>query len=303
MKNSLLTATRQALAYADLFDFPLTQSELWPRLIGSPRTTKKSWQSQLKTWVDEKVIGKKEGYFFLPGREKLVERRKKEAAVYYQKLPLARRAARLLAAIPTVWLVGLSGNLASRRAKPSDDIDLVIITAPDRLWLTRAVVYLLLFVFGRLAGLKVRRPREKEVADKLCLNLFLDAGKLALEGKARNLFTAHEVVLMTPLVSKHDTGRRFLQANSWVAGFFPNQSFGKTSPLRAKSSRLMARLNQFCFEKQVGWMKGKPKVKKVTLTRAFFHPRDNTESVLARFARRCQKKSIPYISLDTLEAP
>ena len=79
-------------------------------------------------------------------------------------------------------------------ADKQDDIDFFIITAKGTMWTTRLCSAFLLSA----AGLR-RTPNQKQVANKICLNMFMQEGDLSLPASERDLFSAHEVLQMVPL--------------------------------------------------------------------------------------------------------
>jgi len=304
-------ASLKALIYADLFDFPLTEEELWRRLICPSKINQQEWKKELTDWVVRKKIGRKEGYYFLPGREGNIAKRQRGEKFWPSKFALAQKAASLLKKIPTVYFIGLTGNLALGTAQADDDIDLMIITAPGALWLTRLWIYLLLVLNNmrwpisskarNKLRLSARCPSEKSASDKLCLNLFLDGSDLEMEAGNQNLFIAHEIAFIKPLINKKQTYERFLSANQWVREFLPNafslKSMANTSrriifvELRGVFFRFF---NYPCYWFQRFYMRGKPLAKKVSLTQAFFHPRDQSGKIMNRFVARCKKEKIPF---------
>jgi len=290
----------RALTYADLFDFPLTEEELWRRLIRPSKISRQEWKKSLVDWVVRKKIGEKKGYYFLPGREKNVAKRQREEKSWLSKFALAQKAANLLKEIPVVYFVGLTGNLALGTAQADDDIDLMIIAAPGALWLARLWIYLLLLTKGRAQGLSPRCPSEKSASDKLCLNLFLDSNDLGMEIASQNLFIAHEIAFIRPLVNKKQTCERFLIANRWARKFLPNAFSlkpGRTcvpqgAALASPQGVFFKFFNYPCFWLQRFYMRGKPLAKKISLTQAFFHPQDQSGRIMNRFIARCKKQNI-----------
>jgi hypothetical protein len=113
--------------------------------------------------------------------------------------------------IPWVRLVALTGTRAMDNARADDDIDLMIITAANRLWLTRLLLTCLLFPWLR---------RGKQIARRLCLNLWLDETALAIT--PQNLFTAHEICQAVPLYNQDKTYEKFIKANQWVKQYLAN---------------------------------------------------------------------------------
>jgi hypothetical protein len=87
-----------------------------------------------------------------------------------------------------------------------DDIDVLIVTAPDRVWLTRALSIALVYA-GKLCG------------DTLCPNYVISERALALE--RHTLFVAHEFAQMVPVygLAVYD---RMRAVNPWVQCVLPN---------------------------------------------------------------------------------
>lgn len=202
------------LAYADIFDYPLKEKEIWRFLIS---TKKESPVSVKKTLLKLPQVSQKEDYFFLRARKDLVALRRKRARLGKKKLKIASKMASWLKLVPFIKLVALTGALAMENSQKDDDIDFLIITSKNRLWLTRLLTVLLIELVGSR-----RRPGDKKFEDKVCLNMFLAESHLALPKKERDLFSAHEVCQMKLLWEKDNTYQKFLKANQWVRRYLPN---------------------------------------------------------------------------------
>ncbi len=131
---------------------------------------------------------------------------------------------KLLSLFPQIKLVGLSGSVAMMSAKEEDDIDLFIITAKNRLFTGRLIALFLAETLGirRKFTDKSSKSHVSRFNNKVCLNLFFDERDLAVPHFKRNLYVAHEVLQMKPIVNKDYTYKKFLEANQWVNDFFPN---------------------------------------------------------------------------------
>ncbi|MCD6225724.1 hypothetical protein J7J95_01425, partial [bacterium] len=190
-----MNSSLKTLVYADIFSFPLTKKEWWRRQI-APSLPFVLWEKEITRLLEEGKVKEKGGYFFLPGKEKNVLRRRQEEKIFKKKQKLIKKAVFLLKKIPLVWLVGLTGRLAHGVAREDDDIDLLVITAPFSLWIARLWIYGLFFLWGRRWGLKIRRPFQKKAPNALCFNLFLDRKRLSLP--AQNVFFAYEAAFFRP---------------------------------------------------------------------------------------------------------
>lgn len=211
-------AILRTLAYADVFDYPLTKEEIWKWLVGKQATGKRQKEVEKRLKENSYLlshISYRQGFYSLKGREKIVALRKKREQYSASKLKLAGKVAGIMRLIPWVKLVGVTGALAMSNSDKGDDIDLLIITSKNRLWLTRGLVV----TFLRLAGL-YRRPGK--IKNKICPNMFLDEAHLSIPQKERDLFSAHEVCQMKPLWEKRRTYQRYLRANQWSKEFLPN---------------------------------------------------------------------------------
>lgn len=102
-------------------------------------------------------------------------------------------------------MVAVSGGLAMDNARDYD-IDMLIVTAPGRLWLVRGLAVALVRL-ARLHGVK------------LCPNFLLTENALAIPD--RDLYNAHEIVQMVPLYGL-GTYRKMRALNAWTETFLPN---------------------------------------------------------------------------------
>ncbi len=201
----LLDAVLATVAYADMFDFPLRRQEIQRDLIGLAAPAA-STTNAIDTLLDRDRLAADGSYLVLPGRRGLAKLRQSREAQAARLWPIAQRFGRLIARFPFVRLVAVTGSLAAGNPDDRADVDYLIVTAPGRLWSVRA-----------MAALPVRLARRAGV--HLCPNYLLTTRALALEHK--DLFTAHELLLATPLAGA-PTYRQFLGYNNWAARWLPN---------------------------------------------------------------------------------
>lgn len=283
-------AILRTLAYADIFDYPLTSEEIFRFLIADEPSSLSSFEKTLSRMrAGKKLRTDTQGrFYFLLGRKELVSRRKKREKISQEKLKLAQKTARLLKIISTIKLIGLTGKLAMENAEKEDDIDLLVITSRNRLWLTRLLAVVGLELLGQR-----RRPKQREVQNKICLNIFLDESQLVLPSQERDLYSAHEVIQMKPLWDSNRTYAKFLKANQWVTKYLPHGLPPKQpaiSPGEKKQlstdNPLATILESFARRLQFWYMGRRRTTEIVTFHRALFHPESARDWVLAEYEKR-----------------
>jgi hypothetical protein len=205
----LKRAILHTVIYADIFDYPLTVHEIHRYLTGvsaSLETVENALPGVLRQMGD---------YYTLPGRESIVSTRQRRQQIASRLWPGALRFGSLIARLPFVRMVAVTGSLAMDNVENNADLDYLIVTTPGRLWLCRALILAL----GRLAALQGVR---------LCPNYIIS--QRALEFHTRNIYAAHELAQMIPL-SGIDVYEQIRALNLWMKeDFLPNAD---GAPLRS----------------------------------------------------------------------
>lgn len=208
-RPTLPSGTREALlalAYYDIFQFPLRVQEVWR--FGGLLADEGSVVRALDWLQSSGLVKAKDGFYFLSDESHVPDRVTASTRLAWME-PLIQSRARLIGRFPFVRGVGLSGTASKGILKPDDDIDFFVVTAPGRLWICRT----LLMLFKRVAFLGSHRY--------FCINYFVSEDGLALPD--RNIFTAMEIGWLRPLWGRkwYDA---FIDANTWVEHFLPNWS-------------------------------------------------------------------------------
>jgi hypothetical protein len=151
------------------------------------------------------TVDERDGWYFPAGRHDLLDTRSRREAVSRTMLDRDRRLVSLVAGMPFVRMVALSGSLAHLNAEGSADLDLFVITAPRRVW----SVTLTVLVLARLLGWRKR----------MCLNYVVS--ERALEIQPADLFSANQIIHLRPITG-HDVFARFVKINGFVRDFYPN---------------------------------------------------------------------------------
>lgn len=212
--QALLRAIFHTLAYSDIFDYPLTAGEVHCYLPSMSASLEEVTQAL----TDETLCVRVGDYFTLRGREKIVEVRKHRAEIAKRLWPKAARYGRIIALLPFIRMVAVTGSLAMNNTEEGKDIDYMIVTAPGHLWTCRALS-LLVARFARLEGVS------------LCPNYLVTTN--ALEFKERSLYVAHELAQMIPL-SGMEVYDEICRLNSWMTDYLPNASLTPERPRRMK---------------------------------------------------------------------
>ena len=202
----IATSLMAAVAYADLFDYPLTLEELARFQVGTAYSA-----HQIAVMVDamlsaEGKLSASGRFYSLRGREQIFSLRLRRERTSQMVWRRARLWARSITRTPFVRMVAVTGALSMNNLAGRPDIDLLIITEPGRVWVCR-----------RLLIFQVRLARL--LGDDLCPNYILSAGNLQLD--QRDFFTAHELAQMV-LLSGEQAYLSMLEQNAWARSYLPS---------------------------------------------------------------------------------
>jgi hypothetical protein len=199
-----LTELLKPILYADLFDFPLTFTEIcrFMEVKASPERV----ETLLALALERQQLILVDGFYSLADRPHLARRRRERARLSQTLWKPASRYGRWFAGLPFVRMVSVTGSLAVDNARsPTEDIDYLIVTRAGRLWFCRAMIIL-------LVKLCLRRGVH------LCPNYLVTEDRLFFEDQ--NLYAAREMVQMVPLYGRR-TYRRLQATNPWVVEYLP----------------------------------------------------------------------------------
>ena len=309
MRLTVSESVLTAVCYADVFDYPLTEDEVVQWCVGRTLSA-----SQVKRTLEAVTNGGASNQnapqvFFLKGRRAILRKRRIRSLASQRKFLYARKKSQLYRLIPSVLLVGVTGGVAAGNADPEDDIDLFFIVSDGTLWVSRFLITVVTELFARR-----RRPNTAVLTDSLCLNMFLTDSSLRLPEVDCDLYSAHEILSMSPLWEYEGVYRKFLSRNLWVTSFFPsawNERMNeldaevqgwKTYPRTHKSVIwIPAGAVIFAF-RRMEWLFAyfqklymKPRVTREVITPFVlrFHPQDIRTWLRVELAKRLTKLNIP----------
>lgn len=270
MASKLPPGSEETLRYFDKYDYPLTKEELTQYLsLGLSNTTP---HSPPDSGGEERSSGVAltRGLFHLSGRSQIVETRRRREKISQQKWVIARDLGERLKKFPSIKAVYVTGSLAMNNADVDDDVDFMLITAVNTLWISRLIINIYFWAQRRFPG-------QKQAPDKLCINLWLDESVLHIT--PHDLYRAHEVLQAKLLWDRDNMHARFLAVNLWVKKFLPNafpnvQLTMKNVQIPTNFALLI--INCAFYLAQLIYMKPKMTSERVSLHSAFFHPQKSS---------------------------
>ncbi|MFH0819022.1 MAG: hypothetical protein V1898_03450 [Patescibacteria group bacterium] len=206
IKRSIL----KTLAYFDIFEYPLTLLEIHKWLIDFPEKISLSDLHTALTKISE--VTKKDGLYFLTGRESCIETRAKRYLITENKFNSRGFILRLLAMMPHVKMIAVCNSLAYGNARDASDIDLFIITDNQYSWTTR------FFVTGLVSLLKLR-PTKLKTKNTICLSFFISEDNLNLESLQcldNDIYLKFWITQLMPIYDEGAYMEKFIGQNTWV---------------------------------------------------------------------------------------
>jgi Nucleotidyltransferase domain len=239
--------------------------------------------TQLHILTREGGIVHRTGFYALPGKEDLIQNRLSNYLNGLKREKLIQRYLIPTKYIPFVRGIALAGSQALGQQRPSSDIDLLIVTDPNRMWTARTLLSAWFQIFG------VRRHGNK-IANRFCLNHYL-ANPREVDAE-RNLYKAMEYTKLCAIGDGSQI-RRFQRANeNWIRQFFPNVGF---PPIAKKAPPRLQRWLEKIFnngfgnwlEQQLGnWQQNRIRQDQFVFVRRdelSFHPESKHHALLAGF--------------------
>jgi predicted nucleotidyltransferase len=219
----------KALAYFDIFNYPLTQEEI-TSFLDQP-VAMQDVSEALQQLVAGKRVFRLGNFYSLQYDHTLLSRRTAGNYKAEALLTIAYKIGGFLYQFPFVRGIGISGSLSKNFADQQSDIDFFIITRTNRLWVARTLMHLfkkLTFITGH--------------QHLYCMNYYIDEEAMRID--EQNIFTATELITLLP-VCGNGTMDRFYDQNNWAADYFPNQKMHKQSLFLTRST---------WFKRAVEWL-------------------------------------------------
>jgi hypothetical protein len=206
-------AVLATLAYFDIFNYPLTQKETTRYLF---KLTPDAHHVEM-TLNESGHIKKRGSYFHLKQSPQNIEMRHSNEIIAKKLWARVEKYRRLFETMPFIQLVSICNNLAINNTNENSDIDLLIITKPNRLFISRLILTFWLHIFG------IRR-HGKKVAGRFCLSFFITENALDFESIRKeplDIYLSYWLANLQPITGNRETYHQLLlQNNEWMKHVF-----------------------------------------------------------------------------------
>jgi len=209
----------KTVCYFDLFNFPLTNWEIFRNLYTAQDEALDDISLSLANLTTIKALGFNQGFYFLPGRSEIISSRKKKYLIAQPKMRIALWYARILKHLPFVEAIFVCNSLSYLNSKEESDIDFAVVVKEGRLWTGRV------FCAGLMA-LVGRRPTNITQKNRLCLSFFVSESDPCLQKVAYSddVHFIYWLKQFLPIYDRSNHVQKFSDANRWLDAFLPNYS-------------------------------------------------------------------------------
>jgi len=208
---SAAEAIKMTIARFDVFDFPLTDFEIWQFL-----PIKLSY-NEVRHVLETTPLESQSGFYFLSGQSKLLAIRQTRYRDSEDKINKAKRRLKLISWLPFIRLIALANVIGAHNLKKNSDIDLFIVTKANRLWTVKLLASFILKIFNL-------RPTKENSKDKLCLSFLVDETALNLEScrQTNDWYFSYWLAGLVPISGSMKVYEKLIQANTWLETELPN---------------------------------------------------------------------------------
>jgi hypothetical protein len=226
MESKKVQAVLSVLSFFEIFHCPLTRSEIFNYVLDEAGD-EFTWQDLtdvLEVLLAENIIQNQAGLYSLRLNSEVKDGFKKRHQyddTFYVKIKRARRAAFFVSFFPGVRGVAVVNSVGFKLPSESADIDFLIITDKNSLYISRLLVTFFLKIFGL-------RPTKQNQKDKICTSFWLSETALNLEKIAyseNDVYLYYWLLNVYPLYDQADYWERWQSANFWLKNRLPNSHF------------------------------------------------------------------------------
>lgn len=213
-------AILKTVVYFDIFDYPLTLSELWRNLPSSQEKYPDLYlfkQAIEKSNYLKQIINVKSGFYFLRGRDMILGIRDNRYRASLKKIQKAKRIVRILRCVPFIRSIVIGNSLGYFNTRPESDIDFLILAEKGSLWIVRGLAIVLTEIFAS-------RPKMPKIKDTICLSFFSCQNynfkdlRLLPEDPYFDWWAAN----LLPIYDYQNSFAEFFKKNDWIIDVRPN---------------------------------------------------------------------------------
>jgi predicted nucleotidyltransferase len=201
----------RTLLYYDIFSHPLKPEEIFIFLPRNSMPKSKIFEL-IRDFSAESgcKFAEHSGYVYVKPNSHYIDLRRKKEKCSRRMWRIARVMTHIIKRFPFVRAVFITGSLSKNSSEEVSDIDFMVVTKQNRLWISRTLLMLFkkIFLFNSYKY--------------FCLNFFITEDNLEIPFK--NVFTATEIA---HIKATFGTGlmNRFVMANTWIKEYFPNYEY------------------------------------------------------------------------------
>jgi len=209
--SGLEEAILRTVSFFDVLGYCLTADEICHRLLG------------FRASSDEILLGlamcstiETDGvYYFLKGRGELAKLRIDHQVYHREMLKKVEKLRWIFSITPFLKGVYVCNTLAMTQARPGSDIDVLVITRRNRLFIVRTC----LLILTQLLGI---RRYDNKVEGRLCLSFFVDEDHVDMSElllKPYDVYFAYWLLLLKPIGKSPS----LLNSNDWMNNYFSEE--------------------------------------------------------------------------------
>ena len=214
-------AIYKTVAFFDVLDYCLTAEEISDRLMGF-RASSEEILLGLAMCSQVEADGV---YYFLKGKSKLVKLRIDNQIHHSEMWKKVERLRWIFSITPFLKGAYVFNTLAMTQARPGSDIDVLIVTDRNRLFIARTWLLIVTQILG------VRRHGAK-VEGRLCLSFFVDRDHVNFSElllKPYDVYFAYWLLLLKPVGFFSSS---LLGSNVWMEGYFSEEVLTRGESVR-----------------------------------------------------------------------
>ncbi len=137
----------KTLLYYDIFSHPLSSDEIFS-LLPQNTLSKSTVNKILREYSQSNSqIFSKDNYYFVGKNEHYVELRQRREAFSKEGWKTARLVTHIIKRFPFVRAVFITGTLSKNSSLPESDLDFMVVTKNNRLWICRTLLMLFKKIF------------------------------------------------------------------------------------------------------------------------------------------------------------